>query len=103
MNERKATNEESFESINRENNNPTTICPKDALLFARIFARKFEKTVPYIQMKFNPGKEPSKPYQYRVAILPPDGALPNFSYDYNDEKPGNLLDLYEEFLFCLPR
>ena len=54
-------------------------------------------------MKYNPGKEPSKPYQYRVAILPPDGTLPIDYYDYDDKIPDNLLDLYEEFLFCLPR
>ena len=76
LNEKKSTNEKSFKSIDREKNNGTTICQEDALLFARIFARKFEKTVPYIQMKYNPGKEPSKLYQYRVAILPPDGTLP---------------------------
>lgn len=48
-------------------------------------------------MKFNPDKEPSKPYQYRVAILPPNGAPQNNFYDFNDEKPENFLDLYEEF------
>ena len=103
LNHANSINEESFRPIERENKNSTSMSPKDALLYTRIFARKFEKDVPYVQLKSYIGKEPSKPYQYRITILPADGSLPDVFYDFDDTILEDLLTIHEAFLFCLPK
>ena len=99
-------NENSFiimdsNSVKKSKRN-VQINAEDTLVFTRIFAKRFEIDVPYVELKYCKSKEPSRCFKYKFSLLSKDGTLSTTICDFMSILPSALLKEYDNFIFCLP-